>query len=278
MLIVDAQVHIWGADTPERPWPASGRSRPHRPEPFSKDDLLREMAAAGVARVVIVPPSWEGDRNDLALEAAGLYPDRFAIMGRPPLDRSERHLIDRWRDQPGMLGIRVTASAEGARELFTEPGGEWLWQAAERNRLPAMVSAPGLLPELGRLAERHPGLRLVVDHLALVRNAKDEAAFGDLPQLLALAKYPNVAAKASALPRASSEPYPYPKLHPYLRQVFDAFGPKRMFWGTDLTGVPCTHRQAIAMFTEELPWLRGDDLEWVMGRGVCEWLGWPLPA
>jgi L-fuconolactonase len=278
MLIVDAQVHIWGADAPERPWPASGRSRPHRPEPFSKDDLLREMAAAGVARVVIVPPSWEGDRNDLALQAAGLYPDRFAVMGRPPLDRSERHLIDRWREQPGMLGIRVTASAEGARELFTEPDGEWLWQAAERNRLPAMVSVPGLLPELGRLAERHPGLRLVVDHLALVRNAKDEAAFGDLPQLLALARYPNIAAKASALPRASSEAYPYPRLHPYLRQVFDAFGPKRMFWGTDLTGIPCTYRQAIAMFTEELTWLRGDDLEWVMGRGVCEWLGWPLPA
>jgi len=278
MLIVDAQVHIWGADAPERPWPASGRSRPHRPEPFSMDDLLREMAAAGVARVVIVLPSWEGDRNDLALQAAGLYPDRFAVMGRPPLDRSERHLIDRWREQPGMLGIRVTASAEGARELFTEPDGEWLWQAAERNRLPAMVSVPGLLPELGRLAERHPGLRLVVDHLALVRNAKDEAAFGDLPQLLALARYPNIAAKASALPRASSEAYPYPRLHPYLRQVFDAFGPKRMFWGTDLTGIPCTYRQAIAMFTEELIWLRGDDLEWVMGRGVCEWLGWPLPA
>jgi hypothetical protein len=28
---------------------------------------------------------------------------------------------------------------------------------------------------------------------------------------------------------------------------------------------------------EHLPWLRGEDLEWVMGRGVGEWLGWPLP-
>jgi predicted TIM-barrel fold metal-dependent hydrolase len=267
-----------GADTPERPWPASGRSRAHRPQPFSKDDLLREMEAAGIARVVIVPPSWEGDRNDLALEAARLHPDHFAVMGRPPLAPAERHLLDHWREQPGMLGIRVTASAEGARELFTEPAGDWLWHAAERNGLPAMVSVPGLLPELGRLAERHPSLRLVIDHLALVRNAKDEAAFGDLANLIALAKYPNVAAKASALPRASSEASPYPKLHPYLRQVFDAFGPKRMFWGTDLTGIPCTYRQAIAMFTEELPWLRGGDLEWVMGRGICEWLGWPLPS
>jgi hypothetical protein len=28
------------------------------------------------------------------------------------------------------------------------------------------------------------------------------------------------------------------------------------------------------MFTEELPWLAGNDLEWVMGRGICAWIGW----
>jgi L-fuconolactonase len=277
VLIVDAQVHIWGADTPERPWPAGGHARAHRPQPFSKDDLLREMDAAGIARVVIVPPSWEGDRNDLALEAARLHPDRLAVMGRPPLEAGDPHALDHWRDQPGMLGIRVTTAGAGARELFTEPDGDWLWAAAERNGLPAMVSVPGLLPAIDRIAERHPELRLVIDHLALVRDAKDEAAFADLPQLLALAKRPNVAAKASALPRYSSEPYPYPKLHPYLRRVFDAFGPKRMFWGTDLTGIPCSYRHAVTLFTDELPWLKGEDLEWVMGRGICEWLGWPLP-
>ncbi len=59
--------------------------------------------------------------------------------------------------------------------------------------------------------------------------------------------------------------------------MFDAFGPKRMFWGTDLTGIPSTYRQVITLFTDELPWLTGEDLEWVMGRGICEWLGWPLP-
>jgi L-fuconolactonase len=111
MFIVDAQVHIWGANTPERPWPA-GRSSPHRPQPFSEDDLLKEMDAAEVARVVIVPPSWEGDRNDLALEAARLHPDRFAVMGRPPA--AARSLSD-WRDQPGMLGLRVTSNTAEAR-------------------------------------------------------------------------------------------------------------------------------------------------------------------
>jgi predicted TIM-barrel fold metal-dependent hydrolase len=278
MLIVDAQVHIWAAETPDRPWPASGRGRAHRPEPFSKDDLLREMDAAGVAGAIIVPPSWEGDRNDLALETARLHPERFAVMGRPPLDKPGPQFLDHWRDQPGMLGIRVTSAGEGGRAFFTDPECDWLWQAGERNGLPAMVSPPGLLRDVDRLAERHPDLRFVIDHLALARHAKDEAAFADLDQLLASAKRPNVAVKASALPRYSSELYPYPRLHPYLRRVFDAFGPRRLFWGTDLTGIPCSYRQAITLFTEELPWLGAADLDWVMGRGICDWLGWTFPA
>ena len=52
MLLVDSQVHIWGADTPERPWPE--RVEPQRLVPLGKNDLLREMNAAGVDRVVIV--------------------------------------------------------------------------------------------------------------------------------------------------------------------------------------------------------------------------------
>src|SRR5580704_8034925 len=140
MLIVDAQVHVWGANTPERPWPV-GRSSPHRPQPFSKEDLLKEMDAAGVARVVLVPPAWEGDRNDLALEAARLHPDRFAVMGRPPA--AARSLSD-WRDQPGMLGLRVTSNTAEARALFDDPVG-WVWGEAERAGLPVMVSPSGLL-------------------------------------------------------------------------------------------------------------------------------------
>jgi len=100
---------------------ATGRSGPG-PPPTSvfKGDLLREMNATGVDRVVIVPPSWEGERNDLALDAARLHPERFAVMGRPPLVPADRYHLEHWRSQPGMLGIRVTTAGAGARELFTE--------------------------------------------------------------------------------------------------------------------------------------------------------------
>ena len=39
MSIIDAQVHIWAADTPERSWPEYGRGYVHRSAPFGKDEL-----------------------------------------------------------------------------------------------------------------------------------------------------------------------------------------------------------------------------------------------
>jgi len=67
MMIVDSQVHIWGADTPERPWPPGQAAHAHQPVPLTAEDLLQKMDAAGVSRAVLVPPSWEGDRNEVAL-------------------------------------------------------------------------------------------------------------------------------------------------------------------------------------------------------------------
>ena len=104
MTVIDAQVHIWGAETPERPWPPEGAALAHRPTPLGKDELLREMDAAGVERAIIVPPSREGDRNDRAMEAALLHPERFAVMGKLAIERPEsRSLVDTWKRQPGML-------------------------------------------------------------------------------------------------------------------------------------------------------------------------------
>jgi hypothetical protein len=63
-----------------------------------------------------------------------------------------------------------------------------------------------------------------------------------------LARLPNVAVKASALPAYSSHDYPYYNLHPYLRRVFDAFGPRRMFWGTVLAGLDGVDGPAYGIF------------------------------
>ena len=276
MPIVDAQIHLWAADRPDRPWPPGGAARAHQPHPVSEDMALAGMKDAGIDRAVIVPPSWEGERNDLALEAAALHPDRFAVMGRFPLEqRQSRALVDGWKRQPGMLGMRFTFNTEQQRPWLTDGTADWLWPAAERAGIPLMMSVSGQLPAVDRIAERHPGLRLVIDHLGLRSGMKGPQAFVGLPELFKLARHSNVAVKASALPCYSVEGYPYRDVHGYIRNVYDAFGPQRMFWGTDWTRLPCSWRQAVTFFTEELPWLSAGDKEWIMGRGICEWLGWP---
>src|SRR5881392_3200983 len=89
MMIVDSQLHIWAADTPERPWPPGQAGRAHQPSPLTAEALLEKINAAGVARAILVPPSWEGDRNDVVLAAAHRYPERFAVMGRISLEAPE---------------------------------------------------------------------------------------------------------------------------------------------------------------------------------------------
>jgi predicted TIM-barrel fold metal-dependent hydrolase len=132
---------------------------------------------------------------------------------------------------------------------------------------------PGLLDVIGSIAQRHPGLKLIIDHFG-----RPDATWSKLPQLVAAAKFPNVALKATGAPSYSSEAYPYRDVHGHIRQLYDAFGPARMFWGTDITRMPCSWRQCVTMFTEELPWLSAGDKELIMGRAVCDWLGWNLPG
>jgi L-fuconolactonase len=278
MVIVDAQVHIWGPDTPQRPWPPGGANLAHRPVPLGKEELLRAMDTAGVNRVVLVPPSWEGDRNDLALEAARLHPDRFAVMGRLPIQRPESGtLLESWCEQPGMLGVRMTFHRGQYRAWLTDGTADWFWPAAERAGVPVMVFAPGQVPKIAEIAARHPGLRLVLDHLALSTEIRDAAFGAALELVLAAARYPNLAVKASAMPCYVTEPYPFRSLHQHIRRVVDAYSPQRVFWGTDLTRLSCPYRQAVTLFTEELDSLSDIDKEWIMGRGIAEWLRWPLP-
>src|SRR5207249_570167 len=100
MKIIDAQVHIWS----QAVIPPSGLHR--KVATFTAEELLTEMAEAGVDGALIHPPtSWDPTSNQLAVEAARKYPDRFAVMGQFPLDDpASRIRIHGWRNQPGMMG------------------------------------------------------------------------------------------------------------------------------------------------------------------------------
>jgi predicted TIM-barrel fold metal-dependent hydrolase len=276
MLIVDSQIHIW----------QNGKMSPqHRQIPtYSIEDALAEMASAGVDCAVIHPPSALGEAVNLyAIEAVRRHPDKFCILGHFDLTIPEREtIVSRWRERPGMLGFRFTFNQPHQRSWWTDGSLDWFWAAAEKAQLPVgLLASGGHMAALAKIAERHSGLKLQIDHIGRGGGAsplKDEAAYADLADILALAKYPNIAVKLSGAPSTSSEPYPYRNIHRYLKQVFEAFGPDRCFWGTDITRMPCSYRQCVTMFTEELTWLKGRDLERVMGGAMIDWLEWKRPA
>jgi predicted TIM-barrel fold metal-dependent hydrolase len=278
MTITDSGLHIWRAEAPDRPW-QPGRTA-HLPTPMSYEDLSGRMKEAGVDRAILIPPSWEGERADYSLEAVARHPDRFAIMGRLPINKPEaRQMLELWKSQPGMLGVRLTFHHEWDRPWMTDGTADWFWPAAERLDIPVMLNAPTLQGEIAKIAARHPRLRLIMDHMGRLKGTKDGELAPAIAQTVTLAKLPNVYVKLTLLPTCSSASYPYRNVHGYVEQLVEAFGPRRTFWGTDLSAMlsrcSCTYRQAVTMFMEEMPFLSKDDLEWVMGRGLAECLPWP---
>jgi predicted TIM-barrel fold metal-dependent hydrolase len=276
MLIVDSQIHIW----------QNGKmSAHHRQIPtYSMDDALAEMKSAGVDCAVIHPPSALGEAvNAYAVEAVKKHPDRFCILGHFDLQSPDKEkIVAKWRERPGMLGFRYTFNQPHQKPWWTDGSLDWFWAACEKEGFVVGLLAAGKnIEALGKIAERHPGLRFNIDHLGRGGGGggvTDDAIFADWKDMLALARLPNVGVKLSGAPSYSSQPYPYKNIHGYLKQIVETFGPDRCFWGTDITRMPCSYRQCVTMFTEELPWLKGRDLERVMGGAIVDWLRWKRPA
>jgi L-fuconolactonase len=283
-VAVDAQVHIWAADTPERPWVAGGR--PHREEPLGADELLTEMDTAGVAAAILVPPGFEGYRNDLVLAAAAAHPTRFGVMGRIALDdpvRSEP-IVRGWRQRPGALGFRLVLTAGSdinhprGGSWLTDGAADWFWPVAQECGVPVMLHCVDLLDQVADIADRHPDLRIVVDHLALPTSARDAEVGARIEDLAPLADRPNIAVKAGSIPCYTTESYPYPVMQGYLRRVVELFGARRVCWASDISRLPCDYATLVRFWATELSFLDGQERELVLGRGLCEWLDWRLPA
>ena len=272
-MICDAQVHIWGADVPERPWPIV-HGEPHRENPFSAGEVIAVMDRAGVDRAVIIPPSWEGDRNDLAVQAVRDFPGRFGIMGRIDLARRHDYDLANWRSTPGMLGIRLTFHRPEMRPWLTDGSAEWLWEQAERHGLPVMLLAPGQAEAIADIAERHAELAIVVDHLNLPTEAGSFDIGPTIDSLMVLADHPNVVMKISALPCYSDEPSPFPTLAKHIRRVVDAFGSRRCMWGSDLSRLPCDYRAWVSMFDPSAGILNKNEAADVGGDTLLRVLEW----
>ena len=292
MEIVDGQIHTWEV-RPTYPWlppPASPNlvPVPNAVTAMPYESALAAMDAVGVSAAVlygsssyreVLPDGIVRYHNGYAEEAVAKHPGRFRAIAH--VDHRERDLDERvaeLRRRPGIVALREVFR-EGDLPALRAGEYEPLFVAATRHGMPLFMYLSGYLEDAVPIAAKHPNLRLVIDHFGLLQpplRKPDSPPFMRLPDLLALARFPNVAVKICGAPTLSLEAYPYRDVWPHLRQVVDAFTPARLLWASDFTRCAPVHTYADAVlavrYTDQLS---EGEKEQLLGTTIRTLLNWP---
>ena len=236
MLTIDSQVHAYERNHPGRPWHGVLRGPPS----VTGNEMVAAMDMVGVDGAILVSPfSMYRYDASYALECHKAHPGKFGLV--KPVDASDPAVgetIADWKATPGTVGIRLMLNREGVPTDAADPGLNRVLAAAAAHAFPVNLMATGRLEQAAQLAARNPNTQLVIDHLGLPQPQEPPAPpmpWADLPKLLALAAYPNVAVKVSGACTLSHQPFPYRDIWDPLQHVFDTFGFGRCLWGTDWT-------------------------------------------
>ena len=270
---VDAHTHVWQpvADA------GSGVATIVSSQCAIAPELLGQyMDEHGVDRAVLVQPVYPGEDNSYAADAAAREPARFAaVCVVDPRKADAAETLRYWVSERGCRGLRLRPRVPGEAEAFAAASTWPLWRAAEKLGVVVNVLA-GMehLATVGELAERFPGVPIVIDHLAhppLPGSVPDIAA-----PLLKLARYARVYVKLSGYYYFSREAYPYHDCRDIVRAAYDAFGPARLLWGSDFPHVllKTGYGRMLRHVESNFDWLTVDERRIILGENALR-LYWP---
>ncbi len=232
------------------------------------ETLLSQMERNGVDRAVLIQFRGNFD-NDYELECVRQHPGRLAAVVMVDTARPDAgDVLARWAER-GTAGVRFYA---GERSPGPDPLAIWR-RAAE---LGLVVSCLGSLEECASdafhaLVRQLPGLKIVIEHLAGVRPDPD-LDYGLFRRAMELAGFSNTYIKVPGFGEMLPRPFPFREPPfgdppPALRMAYDAFGARRMMWGSDFP--PSASREgygnALRFPRERVDFLTDEDREWVFG-------------
>jgi predicted TIM-barrel fold metal-dependent hydrolase len=237
---VDAHHHLWNPSDPGQGWLADAALATIRRR-FDLQDL-HDAVRVGVAgrpvtATVLVQSVARRDESERLL-ATGANDDLVAaVVGWVDLTADVPAQLERLRAGDGGHLLR------GVRHLVQdEPDPQWLLREDVLTGLRALASTdvpydllvrPPQLPAAAELSRRLPELRLVLDHAG-----KPDLASGDLEgwshDIRALARSEQVVCKVSGLvTEADHQRWSLADLRGAWDAVLDAFGPRRLLFGSD---------------------------------------------
>jgi L-fuconolactonase len=241
--VVDAHLHVWDPARASYPWLTPDLTVLDRR--YAVADIQDELAAHRVTRVVLIQAADNlADTTNMldqvtrsrSCGSQGLtHVEVAGVVAWVPLSSPTRtaRLLDSWADQP-IVGVRHLIHREADPDwILRADVGAGLDLLAERGlAFDVCAERLELLTHVPVLARRHPGLRLVIDHLAKPPIASGGwQPWADL--LSEAAQAPNVTAKVSGLNTAAGPEWTGSDLQPYVDHALAVFGPDRLMIGGD---------------------------------------------
>ena len=239
--------------------------------------LLDEMTRNGVDKAVLVQFRGVFD-NSYLIESMRRFPGRFStvvIVDTTQTDASER--LAQWVNQ-GAEGVRI-------QPLERSPGSDPLAVWRKAAELGIVVTSLGTAEEYASkefetVIREFPNLKIIIEHLggvgAYFGSGREDTGipYDVYDRVLALAKYPNTYMKVPGLgeicprPLPFIQPMPFPEIPPVIEMASDAFGAKRLMWGSDFP--PSAAREGygntLRFPMEHVKFNSEQDKEWVFGR------------
>ncbi|AFC31319.1 amidohydrolase 2 [Paenibacillus mucilaginosus 3016] len=230
---IDAHQHYWSIARGDYGWIT--------PElPLMNRDYLPEMLEAhlkrhGIDRTIVVQAAQTAAETEYLLELSERTESIAGVVGLLDLfDPGHRELYEKFRGHPKFVGFRVMIQEmEDASAVLEDGFVEGLTYYAQLGVPVDLLVLPHQLDVLMELADRVPGLRGVIDHLG-----KPPIASGRLDpwreQLTRLAAHPNLYCKLSGMvTEADHKQWRTGDFLPYVRHIVEAFGTKRILFGSD---------------------------------------------
>ncbi|MCI0464595.1 MAG: amidohydrolase [Gemmataceae bacterium] len=237
--VVDTHMHVWANDPVRFPF-----SHPYKPGEVPKgigtvEVLLDDMDQNGVTHCILVQVIHHGWDNRYLAHGIRAHPKRLKAHGLiDPTDPQVAQKLEYWVKEHGLAGMRFSPIYyQGRDDWLNSPAHQAAWKKAEE--LGAIFNffiSTAQLPKLETMIQRFPAVPVIIDHLSQV-DLKVLDPAPALAKLLGLARYPKVWVKVSELASVSkSGHYPFADAYPWVKRVYDAFGPDRLLWGTGYPG------------------------------------------